>query len=89
MAVKKLSVALDEKVARAAATAARRQGLSLSGWLNAAAARELAVEQGLAAVREWETIHGELEEQELSWADSVLDGDRPGDRDGDIDRAAT
>ncbi len=78
MTVRKLSVALDESVAQEAAAAARRQGVSLSGWLNAAAQRALVVEQGLAAVREWEAAHGELTEQELSWADAVLDGD--GDR---------
>jgi hypothetical protein len=34
MGVRKLSVALDEQVADAAAASAERHGLSLSAWLN-------------------------------------------------------
>jgi hypothetical protein len=74
MAVKKLSIALNESVASGAASAAARTGISLSAWLNAAAERALLVENGLAAVAEWETENGELTDAELAWADSVLDG---------------
>lgn len=74
MAVKKLSVALDEGVARGAADAAARHGVSLSSWLNAAAERALLVEEGLAAVKSWEAEHGELTADELAWAARVLDG---------------
>jgi len=74
MAVRKLSVALDDDVAAAAATSAKRRGLSLSAWLNAAAARALAIEDGLAAVAEWEAEHGPLTDEELAAADAVLDG---------------
>ena len=73
MAVKKLSVALDRSVAEEAATAAQRHGLSLSAWLNTAAARALALEEGLAAVREWEHEHGNLTSEELAWADAILE----------------
>jgi hypothetical protein len=72
MSVKKLSVALDADVAKAAARSAKRQGRSLSAWLSAAAAHALAVEDGLAAVAEWEAEHGVLTEQELAAADRVL-----------------
>jgi len=75
MTVKKLSVALDESVAEGARWAAERHGVSLSAWLNSAAERALIVERGVAAVQEWEAEHGELTARELSWADSVLDGD--------------
>ena len=75
MTVKKLSVALEEAVAEAAASAAERHGVSLSAWLNAAAVRALVLEEGLAAVRAWEAEHGELTAQELAWADGVLDAD--------------
>lgn len=74
MAVKKLSVALDEQVADAVAKSAERQGLSLSAWLNRAAESALAVEDGLAAVAEWEAEHGALTEEELAAADAALDG---------------
>jgi hypothetical protein len=73
--VKKLSVALAESVAQGAASAAERHGVSLSAWLNAAAERALVIEDGLAAVQAWEADHGELTEQELAWADAVLDSD--------------
>ncbi len=75
MAVKKLSVALEQSVAADAASAAQRHGVSLSAWINAAAERALVVEAGLAAVRSWEAEHGGLTADELAWADAVLDGD--------------
>ena len=75
MAVKKLSVALDRSVADSAASAAQRHGMSLSAWLNAAAARALVLEEGLAAVRQWEDEHGDLTAAELAWADAILDAD--------------
>ena len=79
MAVRKLSVALDESVATKAAEAAKRRGISLSSWLDTAARRALVLEAGLDAVREWEAEHGELSADELTWADGVLDAgtDRP------------
>ncbi len=73
MSVKKLSIALDESVAEAAANAAEHNGVSLSAWINAAAERALVVEAGLAAVHLWEKEHGVLGGEELAWADSVLD----------------
>jgi len=73
MTVRKLSVALDEDVAAAVAAAARRSGVSLSSWLNHAAENELAIEDGLQAVREWEAEHGALTPEELAAADAVLD----------------
>ena len=76
MAVRKLSVALDESVAQEAASAAARHGLSLSAWLNAAAERALVLENGLAGVRAWEADHGELTHKELVWADAIIDGGR-------------
>lgn len=73
MGVRKLSVALNEQVADAAAASAERQGLSLSAWLNRAAENALAIEDGLAAVAEWESEHGALTEEELRAADAALD----------------
>lgn len=73
MAVRKLSVALDESVAAAAAASAERHGLSLSAWLNQAAENALSIEDGLAAVAEWESRHGALTDSELAAADAILD----------------
>ena len=75
MAVKKLSVSLDESVAERAASAAASHGVSLSAWLNAAAERAIRIEDGLAAVREWEAENGELSAEELAWADQVIAAD--------------
>ena len=74
MGVRKLSVALEEQVAEAAAASAERHGLSLSAWLNRAAQNALAVEEGLAAVAEWEAEHGALTAEELAAADAALGG---------------
>ena len=74
MAVRKLSVALDEQVVQGAADVAARRGVSLSSWLNAAAERALVIEAGLAGVRAWEAEHGELTSEELAWADDILEG---------------
>ena len=73
MGVKKLSVALDERVAQAASASAERHGLSLSAWLNRAAENALAIEDGLAAIAEWEAEHGVLTPDELRAADAALD----------------
>lgn len=73
MTVRKLSVALDDKLAAAAAEAAERAGLSLSAWLNNAAENALAIEAGVDAVREWEAEHGALTADELAAADELLD----------------
>lgn len=74
MAVKKLSIALDPDVADAAASAAEHSGQSLSAWLNDAARTRLRIEDGLAAVAEWEAEHGALTDQERAAADRELDG---------------
>jgi hypothetical protein len=73
MAVRKLSVALEERVASAAQRAADRAGLSLSGWLNQAAENKLGLEAGLAGVRAWEMEHGAISAEELAKADRILD----------------
>jgi hypothetical protein len=76
MPVRKLSVALEESVVARATVAARRHGVSLSAWVNAAAELALTRETGLDAIAEWESEHGELSEDELAWADSVIDAVR-------------
>jgi hypothetical protein len=73
MSVRKLSIALNEEVARAAAASAKRGGLSLSAWLDRAAREALAIEDGLRAVAEWEARHGAFTTEELAAADAVLD----------------
>lgn len=72
MSVRKISVALDEHTAQAAADAAQRHGVSLSSWLNQAAERALRIEEGLRAVKTWEDEHGALTASELAAADRFL-----------------
>jgi len=75
--VQKLSVSLEEPVLVAARRSAERRGVSLSAWLNEAAASalesEVSLEDGLAGVAEWEAEAGPLSAQELAAADAVLD----------------
>lgn len=73
MAVRKLSVALDEAVAAEAAEAAEEAGLSLSAWLNQAAQNFLAVQDGLASVAAFEAEHGAFTEEEMAEAHAELD----------------
>jgi hypothetical protein len=73
MPVRKLSVALDQAIARAAAASAKREGVSLSAWMDRAAREALAIEDGLRAVAEWEVRHGALTRAELAAADAILD----------------
>jgi hypothetical protein len=73
MAVRKLSIALDENVAVSASQAAHTAGVSLSAWLSRAAEHELALERGRRAVKAWEREHGLLTGTELREADAVLD----------------
>ena len=72
MTVQKLSIALDEDVAREAKDAAECAGLSLSAWLNEAAREALAIKEGLAAVAEYEAEYGAFTEEELARADAAL-----------------
>jgi hypothetical protein len=73
MAVRKLSVALDEHIAVSASRAAEKAGVSLSAWLSRAAEHELAIERGLRGVAAWELEHGALSQEELRHADETLD----------------
>ena len=73
MSVRKLSVALDERIAESASRAATAAGMSLSAWLSSAAEHELALERGKENVRAWEREHGAFTDEELRAADAVLD----------------
>lgn len=72
MSVRKISVALDENTAQAASEAAARRGVSLSAWLNQAAAQALRIEAGLRGVDAWEAENGALTDDELAAADRFL-----------------
>jgi hypothetical protein len=75
--VQKVSISLDEQVLAAARQAAERRSMSLSAWLNDVSERaletEASLEDGLAAVAEWEAESGPITPQELAEADAILD----------------
>ena len=70
---------MDEKVAQKAIDVAKRNGITLSTWMNAAVRRALVVEDGVKKMREREAEHGAFTPKELKWADSILG--KFGDRD--------
>ena len=72
VAVEKVSIALEEEILREAREAAQRHGLSLSAWVNIAAREALAIEDGLAAVAEYEAECGPLSAEALAAADEAL-----------------
>jgi hypothetical protein len=90
MPTQKLSISLEEPVLLAARKAAKRRGMSLSAWLNQAS--EVRLEDGLAAVAEWEAENGSISAEELTKADAVLDaagiGRKPAERRREQSRAA-
>jgi hypothetical protein len=73
MPATKVSIALEEPVAGAARQSAKRRGISLSAWLNEASRSALRIEEGRAAVAEWEAEFGALSAEELAAVDTVLD----------------
>ena len=76
MPVQKVSISLDEQELAAARQSAERRGMSLSAWLNDMSERaletEASIEDGLAAVAEWEAENGPITPQELAEADAIL-----------------
>ena len=77
MAAQKLSISLEESVLLATRKAAKRRGMSLSAWLNEAAAsdleNEVRLEDGLAAVAEWEAENGPPSAEVVAEVNAVLD----------------
>ncbi|WP_250285531.1 MULTISPECIES: hypothetical protein [unclassified Frankia] len=73
MAVAKVSVSLDERVLTAARAAAAAEGVSLSSWISRLIDHHIGIQEGLAAVREYEAEHGPIPEDALRRADEILD----------------
>lgn len=64
----KLAITVDPDVRDQVLVAAKAEGLSVSAWMTNAARHALLVRDGLAAVAEWETEHGEFSDAELAAA---------------------
>jgi hypothetical protein len=87
MAVRKVSVSLPAELAASVSAAAGRAGLSVSAWLSRAAAHSIRIEQGLAAMAEWEAEHGAFGAAELTRAAAEL-AELDAQMLGDTDRLA-
>src|SRR5262245_13856547 len=70
----KLAITIDPDVHAGVVAAAADEGVSISAWMTEAARRALVVRHGLAAVAEWESLHGALTPDELDAARERLEG---------------
>jgi hypothetical protein len=91
MGARKISVSLPEELVGKIAAAAQQAGLSVSAWITRSATHALRIEQGQAAVAEWEAEHGSFTTSDLTRAAAELadldrqmlgDGDTPQRRAG-------
>lgn len=77
----KLAVTVDADVHAKVLDAAEAEGKSVSAWITDAARRALLIRDGLAAVREWEALHGALTKAELETARARIERKKvPGKR---------
>jgi len=67
---KKRSISMPDDLDAAVEAAAAAAGMTYSGWLAAAARKELRVREGLAAVAEWEAEHGPFSAEERAEAEA-------------------
>lgn len=74
MAVRKLSISLDEDVAARATRLAESQGVTLSAFIGRSLEDRLILADGRAAMDEWEAEHGAFTPEELAAADAFVDG---------------
>lgn len=71
MAVRKITISLDEALAEAMATQVEQAGDTTSGWVADALRSRLRREALLAYLKEYEAEHGELTAEELEEADAA------------------
>ena len=68
MAVRKVTITIDEDVLATLRALAEEAGLPLSTYVTRAAEHHARVQDGLAAMREWEDEHGAFTAEELAEA---------------------
>jgi predicted transcriptional regulator len=73
MAVRKLSISLDEEQAARATRLAEAQGLTLSAFIGRSLEDQLILADGRLAMQEWEDEHGAFTPEELAEADAFVD----------------
>ena len=64
----KLAISMSQQIRDMVVASATADGVSVSAWITEAARRRLLIEDGLAAVREFELEHGAFTEAELAEA---------------------
>ncbi len=69
----KLAISVPADVAAGIREAAAREHISVSEWMTNVARHRLQIEQGLAAVAEYEAEHGAFTEEELAEAEAWVD----------------
>ena len=69
MATRKVTVTIDEGVLATLRRLAEQAGLPLSTYVTRAAEHHARIQDGLAAMREWEQEHGAFSEDEIAEAD--------------------
>lgn len=73
MAVRKLSISLDEDLAARATRLADADGVTLSALIGRSLADQLVLADGRLAMDEWEAEHGAFTPEELAEADAFVD----------------
>jgi hypothetical protein len=76
----KLAITVDRDVHAKVVRAARAEHKSVSAWMTNAARRALLMRDGLAAIAEWESEHGELSQEELDRARTRVFRSKPRQR---------
>lgn len=68
MTTKKITITLPEETLKRISSLARAEGLPLSTYLTKLAEHRVRIEDGLAAMREWEAEYGAFTPEELDRA---------------------
>jgi hypothetical protein len=68
MASKKITITISEELFKHSQESAKRAGVPLSTWIARAAEHQARIEDGRAALAEWEQEDGPLTPDERAWA---------------------
>jgi cytosine/adenosine deaminase-related metal-dependent hydrolase len=72
MASKKITISLPEDLVEEITKWSKATGVPVSTWIAEAAKDKARIEDGLAAMREWEELYGPFTPEELAAADEKL-----------------
>lgn len=84
MATRKITITLPEETLAALRASAAAAGLPLSTYLAKVTEHHARIQDGLAALREWDAVSGPVSAEALEWADreiarvdALVRGDKP------------